>query len=70
MAKFTLETPINELLADEKAAAAINAVAPGLSDNAMLKDLPMTFKQIAKFAGGMLSDETLEKIEVALAEVE
>ena len=30
----------------------------------------MTLKQVAKFANGMLSDETLAKIEAALAEIE
>lgn len=70
MAKFTLETPIKELMANEKAVAAINSVAAGLADNAMLKELPMTLKQVAKFANGMLSDETLAKIEAALAEIE
>lgn len=70
MAKFTLETPIKDLMANEKAVAAINSVAAGLTDNAMLKELPMTLKQVAKFANGMLSDETLAKIEKVLAEIE
>ena len=70
MAKFTLETPIKDLMANEKAVAAINSVTAGPAYHAKLKEPPIDLKQVAKFANGMLSDETLAKIEAALAEIE
>ncbi len=69
MAKYSLETKIKVLAADPEAVNAINAIAPGIIDNPMVKKLPYTLPEIVKFTKGQLNDEVLAKIETALLEL-
>lgn len=69
MAKYTLDTPIKELLSTEETAKIIEEIAPALTKNDMLKNLPMGLKQVASFAPDKLTPEFLTKIEERLAEL-
>ncbi len=70
MAKFNLETPIKDIMANPAAREALTKVAPKLASNPMLTGMPMGLKQMAAFAGDKLPKDVLEKIESALSEVE
>ncbi|WP_044563559.1 hypothetical protein [Azospirillum sp. B4] len=69
-AKFSLDTPIEELAADPGAKDALNATLPGLLEipqYEMIKGLSL--RQLQPYSGGKLTDELLAKTEVALAKV-
>ena len=66
----TAETTIGELLDDPAAKAVLVKNVPDLANNPQM-DMArgMTLKQIQGFAGDMLSDETLGKIDADLAKL-
>jgi hypothetical protein len=68
--KYTLDTPIETLVADEAAKAVLNADLPGLLEipqYEMIKGLSL--KQLQPYSGGKLTDELLAKTAADLAKV-
>ncbi|MFL9840389.1 hypothetical protein ABS767_05385 [Sphingomonas sp. ST-64] len=69
-AKFNLDTPIQDIVADEKAKAALEANLPGLSTHEsydMFKG--MSLNQLKAYAADKLTPEVLAKTEKDLAAV-
>ena len=68
--KFSSDSIIKELLADPAAQAILEKYLPGFSNHpqlAMAKN--MSLVTVAKFSSGMISDEVLEKINLALQSI-
>ncbi|OAN66219.1 hypothetical protein [Sphingomonas sp. TDK1] len=66
--KFSLDTPIETLLADEKAKAVLDTDIPGLSSHPALDQFKaMSLKAVQPFSQGALTDEVLKKVETDLA---
>lgn len=66
--KFTLDTPIELLIADEKAKAVLDTDIPGLSSHPALDQFKaMSLKAVQPFSNGALTDEMLKKVEADLA---
>lgn len=64
----TLDTPIEQLLANEKTKAIVDAAIPGLSTHPMLDQFKsLSLKALAPMSGGQLTDEMLKKVEDGLA---
>lgn len=69
-AKFNLDTPIQDIVADEKAKAALEANIPGLPAHESYEMFKgMSLKQLAAYAADKLTPEVLAKTEKDLAEV-
>lgn len=69
-AKFSLDTPIEALIADEKAKAVLDADIPGLSSHPALDQFKaMSLKAVQPFSNGALTDEMLKKVETDLAAI-
>lgn len=69
-AKFSLDTPIEALAADEAAKAVLQADLPGLLEipqYEMIKGLSLT--QLQPYSGGKLTDELLAKTAADLAKL-
>ncbi|WP_066721253.1 hypothetical protein [Sphingomonas pituitosa] len=67
-AKFSLDTPIEALIADEKAKAVLDTDIPGLSSHPALDQFKaMSLKAVQPFSNGALTDEMLKKVETDLA---
>ncbi|HEY0621889.1 hypothetical protein [Sphingomonas sp.] len=69
-AKFNLDTPIQDIVADAKAKAALDANLPGLTTHEsyeMFKGMSLT--QLSGYAADKLTPEVLAKTAKALAEV-
>ena len=65
MAKYNLDTPVKDLIATPET----NEVLMNGPMVGMVKDLPMSFKQILKFANGQIPDEKVQELEQKLAEL-
>ncbi len=69
-AKFGLDTPIQELVANERAKAVLDADMPGLSTHPQFEMFKtMSLKQLQPMSGGSISDEVLKKVETDLATI-
>lgn len=69
-AKFTLDTPVGELMADPAARAVVEASMPGFDKHPsydMAKG--MSLRQIQPYANGAITDEMLTKIEAGLSAI-
>ena len=69
-AKFNLDTPIEQLVADPKAKAVLDADLPGMSNHPsydMFK--AMSLRAVQPFSQGKLTDEALKKVETDLAAI-
>lgn len=69
-ARFTLDTPIEKIVADPAGKSVLDAAIPGITAHQhydMFK--AMSLKQLQPMSGGMLTDETLKKAEASLATV-
>jgi cytochrome c oxidase assembly factor CtaG len=67
-ARFTLDTPIEKIVADPAGKAALEAAIPGISAHPhfdMFK--AMSLKQVQPMSGGMLTEDMLKKAEASLA---
>ncbi|QIG78427.1 hypothetical protein [Stakelama tenebrarum] len=70
-ARFSTDTPIEELVADAEAKAVLDANIPGLTEHEsydMFKS--MSLKQLAPYSQGAITDELLAKLETELTEIE
>jgi hypothetical protein len=69
-AKFTLATPIEQIVADPVARAALESVLPGLSNHPSYDVFKaISLKDLAPYSEGKLTPELLTKAEAALATV-
>jgi hypothetical protein len=69
-AKFTLDTPIGELLANEAAKAVLDKELPGLTQLPQLEMIKgLSLKQLQPYSDGKLTDELLAKTETSLAAI-
>lgn len=67
---LTVNTPIETLMANEKAAAVIDSHLPGIVDHPMYDSFKsMSLTQLAPYSQGMVTDETLAKISADLAKI-
>ena len=69
-AKFNLETPIQDIVADAKAKAVLEANLPGISTHESYEMFKgMSLKQLSSYAADKLTPEALAKVEKNLAAV-
>ncbi len=69
-AKFNLDTPIGELLANDAAKAVLDKELPGLTQLPQLEMIKgLGLKQLQPYSDGKLTDELLAKTETALAAI-
>jgi len=67
-AAISLDTPIEQLLINEKTKAMLDARIPGLTSHPMLDQFKaMSLKQLQPMAGGQLTDAMLEAVAADLA---
>ncbi|KTF68199.1 hypothetical protein ACNFJ7_12385 [Sphingomonas sp. HT-1] len=70
-AKFSLDTPIEQLIADPKAKAVLDADLPGVSTHPALDQFKtMSLRAVQPFSNGALTDEMLAKVEKDLAAIQ
>ncbi|HEY0624586.1 hypothetical protein [Sphingomonas sp.] len=69
-AKFNLDTPIGELLANEAAKAVLDKELPGLTQLPQLEMIKgLSLRQLQPYSDGKLTDELLAKTETGLAAI-
>jgi hypothetical protein len=69
-AKFNLDTPIQDIVANEKAKAALEAAVPGVSTHESYEMFKgMSLNQLKAYAADRLTPEVLAKVEKDLAAV-
>lgn len=69
-AAFTVDTPIEALVADERAKAVLTKHLPGIDQHPAYDQFKaLSLKALAPFSQGMISDEMLAKIEADLAAI-
>jgi hypothetical protein len=69
-AAFTVDTPIEALMADERAKAVVVKHLPGIDQHPAYDQFKaLSLKAVAPFSQGMISEEVLGKIEVDLAAI-
>jgi hypothetical protein len=69
-AKFNLDTPIQDLVANEKAKAVLDADMPGLSAHPQYEMFKsMSLRQLQPMSGGSITDDVLKKVETDLATI-
>lgn len=69
-AAFTIDMPIEALMADERAKAAVLATLPGLDQHPAYDQIKaMSLKAVAPFSQGAISEEALTKIAADLAAI-
>lgn len=62
-AKLTVDTPIEQLIANEKAKAVLDARIPGLTSHPMLDQFKaMSLKQLQPMSGGQLTDAMVDAV--------
>lgn len=69
-AAFTIDTPIEALMADERAKAAVSAHLPGIDQHPAYGQFKsLSLKAVAPFSQGLITDEVLAKIAADLAAI-
>jgi hypothetical protein len=69
-AAFTIDTPIETLMADERAKAAVSAHLPGIDQHPAYEQFKaLSLKAVAPFSQGLITDELLAKIAADLAAI-
>ncbi len=67
-AKYTVDTPLETIVADPAGKAVLDTVMPGVTTHAMYEQFKaMSLKQLAPMSGGKITDEALAKASEALA---
>ena len=70
LVSFTLDTPIEQLLADPRARAVLDADLPGMSaDSNLAKFQLMSLRQLQPMTGGQMTNALLEKTGADLAAI-
>jgi hypothetical protein len=69
-AAFTLDTPIEALMADERAKAVVTTHLPGIDQHPAYDQFKaLSLKALAPFSQGLISEEVLGKIDADLAAI-
>ena len=69
-AAFSLDTPIEALMADERAKAVVTTHLPGIDQHPAYEQFKaLSLKALAPFSQGLISDELLGKIATDLAAI-
>jgi hypothetical protein len=69
-AAFTVDTPIEALMADDRAKAVVAAHLPGIDQHPAYEQFKsLSFKAVAPFSQGLISEEALAKIATDLAAI-
>lgn len=69
-AAFNVDTPIEALMADERAKAVVIKHLPGLDQHPAYEQFKaMSLKAVAPFSQGMITEDMLAKIEADLAAI-
>ncbi|MFN3863640.1 MAG: hypothetical protein ACK4RT_05090 [Erythrobacter sp.] len=69
-AAFTIDTPIETLMADERAKAVLAKHLPGIDQHPAYEQFKaLSLKALAPFSQGLISDELLGKIDADLAAI-
>jgi hypothetical protein len=69
-AAFSIDTPIEALMADERAKAVVTTHLPGIDQHPAYEQFKaLSLKALAPFSQGMISDELLGKISTDLAAI-
>lgn len=67
---LTVDTPIEALMADERAKAVVTKHLPGIDQHPAYEDFKaLSLKSLAPFSQGLITAEMLEKIAAELAEI-
>ena len=70
VAAFTVDTPIETLMADERAKAVVAKHLPGIDQHPAYDQFKtLSLKAVAPFSQGMISEDVLGKIEADLAAI-
>jgi len=68
---LSVDSKVKELMKDPRAADVMESFAPGFKTDKQMKLVQgMTFRKLAKFPQANISEEKLEEINKALAELE
>ncbi len=68
--KYTVDTPLETIVADPAGKAVIDSNMPGLTTHAMFDQFKsMSLKQLAPMSGGRITEEALTKVAPVLAAV-
>jgi hypothetical protein len=66
-ARFTLDTPVEQLVADAQARAVLEANVPGLAAHPMYEMFKtMSLRQLQPMSQGRLTDEIMNRLQTAL----
>lgn len=69
-AKFSLDTPIEQIVGDAAAAAVLEANLPGTATHEAYEMFKaMSLRQVAPYSNGAITDEKLAKLEKELAAI-
>lgn len=69
-AAFTIDTPIEALMADDRAKAVVATHLPGIDQHPAYEQFKtLSLKAVAPFSQGLISEETLAKISADLAAI-
>ena len=69
-AAFTVETPIEALMADERAKAVVTKHLPGIDQHPAYPDFKaLSLKSLAPFSQGLITEDLLAKIAADLAAI-
>jgi hypothetical protein len=69
-APLTIDTPIEQLVADPKGKAVVEGVIPGLSAHPAFDQFKaMSLTQVQPYSGGAVTDEMIKKIAEGLAAI-
>ena len=69
-AAFTIDTPIEALMADERAKAVLTKHLPGIDQHPAYEQFKaLSLKALAPFSQGLISDELLGKIDADLTAI-
>lgn len=69
-AAFTIDTPIEALMADERAKAVVTTHLPGIDQHPAYEQFKtLSLKAVAPFSQGLITEETLAKIAADLTAI-
>ena len=70
-AAFTIDTPVEALMADERARAVVSTYLPGIDQHPAYEDFKaISLKTLLPFSQGLITDDLLAKIAEDLAAIQ
>ncbi len=68
--KLSIDTPIEQLVADPAAKAVLESALPGISSHPSFDSFKaMTLTQVQPYSGGLVTDEVIAKVTAGLAAI-